>query len=259
MNLQQVEERIRADYRQATAQYRRDDEIEIKTANHRRLCGLLGRICSSFQRPITVLDVGCGTGRYFHCLDNVEHLTGLDVSEDMLAAAAEPVLKEEITARQITLLRGNAYLADFAPRSFDFIYSLGMFGHGSPVTAQICDNFYRWLKPSGKLLFNVVDVAGLPWCYRTRRRLKAFIYPLLTKHMRRSLDERAQRSPFFALTKLELLRVMAHTKFAEFSVASHGCESPLWNGRHLECLAAKQQSRHRESPLAAPNLQNTRN
>src|SRR2546421_9276181 len=96
LNYQQMEEQITAGYRDITVQYRRDDEVEVLSANHERLTHSLQQICRSFQHPIIVLDAGCGTGRYFHCLENVQSLTGIDISEEMLAAAANPVLNDKI-------------------------------------------------------------------------------------------------------------------------------------------------------------------
>lgn len=239
LNYLSVEEQIKAAYRQVTAQYRRDDEIEVTTPNHRRLRQLLGQICRSFGKDIRVLDVGCGTGRYFHCLQNVACLVGIDVSEEMLKAAGRPVLHQAISATKIELIQANAYLASFPLHSFDFIYSLGMFGHGCPVTARICNSFFRWLAPGGRLLFNTVDFAGLPICYQVRRRVRSVVYPLLTRNLRDKLDAREQRSPFFGMARRELVRVIANSHFHDFEVTSHPCQSPLWNGRHLQCLARK--------------------
>jgi len=239
MNYQQVEERIKAGYREVTDQYRRDDEVEVQTQNHRRLTQSLKQICRSFSHPINVLDVGCGTGRYFHCLENVASLVGMDISEEMLASAANPVRREQIMVKDISLIRGNIYMADLLPNSFDFIYSLGMFGHGCPVTIEICNRFYNWLRPGGTLFFNLVDFAGLPLWYRARRHARRIVYPLLTKRLKQVLDEREQRSPFFGLTRGQLETILEATLLKNYTVSSHVCQSPLWSGRHLECLAIK--------------------
>lgn len=239
MNYQAVEETIRAGYRTATAQYRRDDEIEVTTPNHARICSTLRRLCASFPARISALDVGCGTGRYFHCLSNVEHLVGMDISEEMLQEAAHPVRGEEVSIPRVTLRRANAYLTDFPPGSFHLIYSLGMFGNGCAVTVELCDKFHDWLAPGGCLYFNVVDLAGLPLWYRSRRRARKILYPLLTRGLQSLLDRRAARHPFCGLGRRELIQILNATKFRDFTVTSHVCESPLWRGRHLDCIARK--------------------
>src|SRR5438045_411818 len=240
MNYQVVEETIKAGYREVSSQYRRDDEIEVTTANHHRIAATLKRICGSFSKPIKVLEVGCGTGRYFHCLTNVDELVGVDITEDMLRVAAEnPVRQEQISVTKIRLVRGNIYLSSFAPGSFDFIYSLGMFGNGCPVTVELCNSFHDWLTPGGKLYFNTVDYAGLPLWYRARRQAREVVYPLLSRRLQGVLDERAARHPWFGMSRGHLEDTMRKTKFSKFQVSSHVCHSPLWTGRHLECIATK--------------------
>ena len=222
MNYEVVEESVKAGYREGSSQYRRDDEIEVTTPNHHRICATLQRICASFPNPIQALDVGCGTGRYFHCLQNVESLTGMDICEEMLhAAETDPVRKEMISVKNINLIRGNAYLTGFVPESFDFIYALGMFGNGCPVTEGICNRFYDWLKPGGKLYFNAVDRAGLPFWYRARRQARDLVYPMLTRRLKNVLDERQSRQPYFSMNRQQLEAVLRGTKFKTFQVASH--------------------------------------
>jgi ubiquinone/menaquinone biosynthesis C-methylase UbiE len=240
MNHEAVEETIRAGYREVSSQYRNDDEVEVTTQNHHRICATLQRICVSFAEPIQALDVGCGTGRYFHCLTNVEDLTGIDISDEMLRTAeTNPVRREMISIKNIRLIRRNVYLNSFPAQSFHFIYSLGMFGNGCPVTPELCDHFYQWLKPGGKLYFNTVDFAGLPLWYRARRQARDFVYPMLTRRLKNVLDERESRQPAFCMSRSQLEDVLRQTQFKSFQVASHVCQSPLWQGRHLECIASK--------------------
>jgi len=239
MNYQVVEETIRAGYREVTPQYRQDDETEVLTENHRRIMATLQQLCHSFEHPIRALDLGCGTGRYFHCLTNVSELLGMDISEDMLRAAENPVRQEQISIPNLRLVSANAYLTDFPPKTFDLIYSLGMFGNGCPVTVEILNKFHHWLTPGGKLYFNTVDIAGLPFLARARRQAREKVYPMLTRRMQATLDERAARHPFFGMSQMELEQVLNESRFRKFQVKSHVCHSPLWNGRHLECIAIK--------------------
>jgi SAM-dependent methyltransferase len=237
MDILKAETALQASYASGAARYRKDDDVEVTTPHHRRLAKKLAELSSSFGRPISVLDVGCGTGRYFYCLQNVQRLVGMDITPEMLAAAREPVNRHLVSAQSIELVRGNAFLATFAPRSFDLIYSFGMFGHGCPVTIEVCNTFYSWLTPGGYLFFDAIDVAGLPRAERLRKQLRKRLYSVAPGSLKARLDRRQQGTPFFGLTRRELERILGASRLTRYCVTSEVCESPLWRGRHLECLA----------------------
>lgn len=93
--------------------------------------GVLHRVAQQ-QNPAQVLEVGCGTGRnlvelasYFPYV----HLTGLDLSADMLAIAQKSV---ESVGRPVDLLH-QSYDGPVNPGRFDmvlFSYSLSMINPG---------------------------------------------------------------------------------------------------------------------------------
>jgi hypothetical protein len=114
-----------------------------------------------------------------------------------------------------------------------------MFGNGCPVTIEICDKFHDWLVPGGKLYFNTIDLAGLPLWMRVKKRARRMILPLLLRRWRDALNEREARHPFFGASKRELENILRESRFTDFKIKSRVCESPLWNGRHLECIAGK--------------------
>jgi SAM-dependent methyltransferase len=230
---------VKDSYRHAAAKYRCDDEIEITSENYRHLKGVLTGISTSFVWPITVLDAGCGTGRYFHCLRNVEKLIGIDISEEMLEIAQRPVRQDEISAKVIALQCENIHLASFPSKSFDLIYSLGMFGHGCPITEELCNKFYDWLAPGGRLFIDAVDVATMSFLRRVRRNVRRRIQPLCPQRMKRFIAGKKGRVPFFGMSKRELEEILRASDFANFSITSHVCRSPLWQGKLLECLASK--------------------
>jgi ubiquinone/menaquinone biosynthesis C-methylase UbiE len=238
MDLKRIGEALGSSYRQIAAKYRTDDEIEVLSEHHRHLANTLLNLSNAFGRPIHVLDVGCGTGRYFHCLADVDWLVGVDVSEAMLRTARKPVRHEQISARRIDLRWENVYFSSFPSESFDLIYSLGMFGNGCPVTVELLNRFYDWLAPEGQLFFNVVDVATLSRSRRARRRIRNVLYPFLPQRVRRAVDNQVT-VPFCGLGKRELGRIMRASKFENFSISSLACKSPLWSGWHLECAATK--------------------
>lgn len=223
-------------YREACHQYRSDDEIEVTTENHQRLAAILRDLSSSFGRRISVLDAGCGSGRYFHCVENADLLVGLDLSPEMLEAARTPVRSEFISANRIQLVCDNLYRVQFPAGAFDLIYSLGVFGHGCPLTRAMCDRFRVWLVPDGKLFLNVI-YQSRPRCYVAA---KIMLRDWMGPGFRTQKDGQGQRAlPFFALRQRELRRILMASRFYQFEIHKQTCRSPLWSGAHLECLACK--------------------
>ena len=243
---QAFEDMLVESYQRAADQYRRDDEIEVGTENHRRLCGNLRRISAAFGRSIRALDAGCGTGRHFHCLRNVESLVGLDLSAAMLSAAAHPVRKQEITVSQIHLQSGSLYKASFPSGSFDLIYSLGVFGHGTALTLELCRNFYDWLGQGGCLYLNVIEATHVgPWA-RAKRNVRNLVCPMLPQRLQQRM---ATRQPLFTLTYDQFEALLYASGFTDFTISHVGCRSPLWRGTHLECIACKGITETREQPM----------
>ena len=224
-------------YGNQAAQYRRDDEIEVTTEHHRHLRSVLESITTFFDRPIRVLDAGCGTGRYFHCLRNSPTIIGVDLCPAMLDAANRPVLAEEISARKITLICANIFDVSFPPNSFDVIYSMGMFALGCRFSAELCARFFEWLTPDGRLFFNVTDRDGMSQAKLRRQKLRKIIHRTAPQWIKRALDEREHHPEVQALTREELASIMSRTPFKRYRIISEACVSPLWTGRHLECLA----------------------
>ncbi len=245
----QAEAFLKTGYAKQVRQYREDDEIEVNTEHHRHLHCILEALSKSFDHPIRVLDAGCGTGRYFHCIRNATEIVALDLCPEMLEAARSPVLAQHVSAGKISLVCANIFETDFPPASFDLIYSIGMFALGCPISAQICEKFHEWLTPGGRLFFNVTDRAGIPWPKVLRRRVRNLVYRAAPAGIKTLLDHRSPHPEVCALTRDELAALMRLTPFnGRTRVISQPCLSPLWQGRHLECLAWKKEVR----PLANP-------
>ena len=246
MDHQRFGARIAADYDRGAPQYRHDDEIEVRSENHQRLGGNLRRICRSLSHPVRVLELGCGTGRYFHWLDNVDLLVGTDISAEMLKQAEHPVLENEVTAREVRLIRGNLYEISFEPGSFDFIYSLGVLGYGAALTDELGQRLAHWLAPGGRLYFDAIEKREMGRLHRFKQSLKASVLPVLPGAIQRKAAARANAGvPVFNHTRAEIERVMAKAGFQDFVVSSNTCQSPLWTGMHLECSARKTDTKAR--------------
>lgn len=154
----------------------RDEELDAVGSYH-ELVRWIGAVCERFDRSIDVLDLGCGTGRYFWGLQNVNTLTGLDASEPMLAEAAAPARASEITAKRITLINGDLASYAFAPGSFDLVYSIGVLAEHVPLTRALAGRVASWLRPGGRFAFTTVDPQSPDVPKTASRRLASAILP----------------------------------------------------------------------------------
>jgi SAM-dependent methyltransferase len=133
----------------------RDDQLEQLDSN-RQLLSWLGGVCDRFDAPIDVLDLGCGTGRYFWGLRRVKSLVGLDASAAMLEEARQPLHADRLSGVAVTLLQGDLMTHEFAPASFDFVYSIGVLAEHVPLDGTVVDRVREWLRPGGRFAFTTV-------------------------------------------------------------------------------------------------------
>ncbi|HEY1107138.1 MAG TPA: class I SAM-dependent methyltransferase [Opitutaceae bacterium] len=240
-------DKIAADYDRGAEQYRVDDEIEAASENHQRIGGNIRRLCYAYDRPIRVLELGCGTGRYFHWIRNAQSLVGTDLSAVMLQQARHPVLEDEVMVKDIRLLQANLYDVSFEPRSFDLIYSMGVFGYGAALTPELCARIASWLSPDGTLYFDAIEHREMGRRHALKRSVKSAVVPFLPGSMKQKLAAReASAVPVIVHTRAEMERVLTSAGFVDFTLSSNTCHSPLWQGMHLECIARK----HVESTAA---------
>ncbi len=214
--------------------YRQHDEELSHVEAYRVFCEWLGEVCGRFRSPIDVLDLGCGTGRYFTALRNVNALVGLDASGPMLAEAANPVGADHITAKTIQLVEGDALTHDFAPASFDLIYSIGVLAEHTPFDSRIVDNAARWLRPRGRFAFTTVhpDSSSIP--KTLGRMLGRAALPVAPPPVRRWLRERLTAGGQYADEALIVERLAE--KFSVESIARVKSEA------HLHCLCVAQKA-----------------
>jgi SAM-dependent methyltransferase len=221
--------------RDDSAQYRESDEIEVLTENHKHFCDRLRQISQSFGDRIAVLDLGCGTGRYFHCLQNVQGLTGIDVSLEMVKQARSPVKGDLVTIGRIDLVSANILDIHLRER-FNLIYSIGVFGEFVPWDIVTCNRFYDALEPGGKLFFTVVDVFSKYPNMSMKRRVAETVNLILPSLWKRKLR---QRLGTYYVTEREMIGIFKKSKFRQFEILRHVSTARLWKGAHYECLATR--------------------
>ena len=96
----------------------------------------------------SVLDLGCGTGRYSVVIaDAAAHLTSTDQSPAML----EEARKKLAEFRNVNVQREDCFATSFADASFDVVF-MGNLLHIVSLPEDVVKEAYRVLKPGGRLL-----------------------------------------------------------------------------------------------------------
>jgi len=230
---------IQSTYDRTAQKYRAQDEEHVCGSDYQRLSRALREVTASFDRRIRVLDLGCGTGRYFHCVENAKELVGLDISRQMLDAARNPVRGEEVTARDVRLVQGDLLSVKFAPGHFDFIYCLGVFGNGCGVEARTCAKIWDWLAAGGSWMFDATDVSCLPARMKIRKRVAAELYSRLPRSAKSWWMKRAGWPPFFGADLNAVRRTLQHAGFEIEWITSRRSQLPNGTGYKLEVLCRK--------------------
>lgn len=204
--------------------YRAHDEDLPSSAPYRVFADWLERACWAGQPPLDVLDLGCGTGRYFCALSGVRELVGIDASASMLAEAAHPFHEDRITAASVRLIEDDLLQHRFEPGRFDLVYSIGVLAEHTPLDALIVSRVAEWLKPGGRFAFTTVHPESASVPRTMSRRLGGWIARALPgapgRRLRDALlagglyaDERRVRDllePAFDIESLERVESEAH-------------------------------------------------
>lgn len=176
-----------ADY---ARRYRSRDEELAGVDSYHALVKWIGDVCDRFSHPIDVLDLGCGTGRYFWGLRRVNTLTGLDASAPMLAEAAHPTHAAEISAGDLKLITGDLQTHEFPAGSFDLVYSIGVLAEHVPLTRTLVERVARWLKPKGRFAFTTVHPRSADVPKTMPRRVATALLPMTAGPVGEALHRR---------------------------------------------------------------------
>jgi len=173
-----------------------DDELS-GSEPERLFSEWLERVCRAFTAPIDVLDLGCGTGRFFWAVSGARTIVGLDASPAMLAEAQHPYRQERISAR-VTLVAGDLFEHDFGARRFDLVYSIGVLAEHSPLDERIVTSVRRWLKLQGRFAFTTVHPESPSVPRTVRRTLGTLVLPVSVGPLRRRLRDRLTSGGLYA-------------------------------------------------------------
>ncbi len=236
MNYSQIGSDVKKLYNAEYAKaYRLSDAEAVTTENFAHYQKILQRITSNPLHPVKVLDLGCGTGRFFHCCQNTSFLLGIDISPDILEQAKAPIYEEAITAKQRELRCGNIFHMHFPSHSFDVIYSIGVLGEHSPLDLPLALKFFDMLGPNGQIFLTVVDKDSKQ-NPSLQRRIAEQLYPWMPPMLQKRLNVLWQN---YYMTKQEIENLFTQTSFRELSIEHHVSTSSQWRGAHFEIFARK--------------------
>lgn len=214
--------------------YRAHDDELVGSRAYEQFVAWLSDVRARFDHAIDVLDLGCGTGRYFWALGPVRSLTGLDASAAMLAEARTPFRGDAVAAEKITLVCGDLLTADFPDGSFDLIYSIGVLAEHTPLTAHAVRQVARWTRAGGRFAFTTVHPGSASVPRTVSRRAATALMAWLPGAARRRLRERLMLGGLYA--DPEWIRAVVAPYFQIESLTVAESEA------HLHCLCVARRS-----------------
>jgi SAM-dependent methyltransferase len=219
--------------------YREQMDTQVvanQSGSYRHYGAILEQLCSSFGRPIVALDLGCGTGRHFNLLNNVERLVAIDLSEHMVDQAHNPIFADKITVKTIEYLVGDVYSAALRESTFDLIYCIGVVGEYVPADAAFLRRLHSLLRPGGIAFFTVTDARSrisVPENARpsfVRRALRKG-FPLLPPLVRELVNR--YFSPSYT-TPARMERLLRASPSTRHSLVPY-VHTSGWRGTNLDC------------------------
>jgi SAM-dependent methyltransferase len=228
---QRARELYAADY---ARRYRGVDEEIRDGALVTRFGTWLGNVCDSFGADIVALDLGCGTGRYFHALRHVRELVGVDVSPPMLAHAHAPVDAGAVRVGQVTLVEGDFLTLSLETGRFDLAYSIGVVGEHVPFDLPLARRVYGWLRHDGRFAFTAVhrDSFSVPRTFS--RRAAELLLPMMPGALRTRIRRRLLSGGLY-VDESYIQEVLQAAGFAIESLERHQSDVHL----HCLCVARK--------------------
>lgn len=131
-----------------------------------------------------VLDAGCGAGRFAEiALKYKANLAAFDLSEAVEAC------KENLASQEALIAQASIYEMPFSPRSFDFVYSIGVLQH-TPDPAKAIRSLCRMVKPGGQIGLCIYE-----------RNWKSYVGTLGFKEFLRPFISRLPRSKQMAIVE----------------------------------------------------------
>jgi SAM-dependent methyltransferase len=171
--------------------YRQEDEEAVHHASHKIKADAIRRALATITPPFHVLDLGCGTGRYFHCVPAGGDILGVDASPEMLREAHEPAVRPQAS---FSLQQADILTVAFDAHSFHAVVCMGVLGNEILMELHWLERMATWLRPGGVFVFSIVGWQPEHERLRSwRQHLALSLRPFLPARVRRLIDARFDR------------------------------------------------------------------
>jgi SAM-dependent methyltransferase len=215
--------------------YRGHDDIVGNSEIFKYFDNTITKITTAFPAKINVLDIGCGTGRYFSSVKNAYNLVGIDTSVDMLNyAKTNPFKCNEITANNLEFFNIDILNYD-TNYQFDFIYSIGVLGEHAFFDYKTFKKIDSLLNINGVLFITLQSGESLPM--GKKHLIYKYIFDLLPFKLKMSLSKCILNYPFLYKKDIKYLLSMFNyeiDKFIDFNT-----KTDSWNGSHYHLILKK--------------------
>ncbi|MCG3154505.1 MAG: tRNA (cmo5U34)-methyltransferase [bacterium] len=182
-----IRDQTRQHYTIQAHSYRIDGDKKARSLpSYQKYFSDLNGLCREFQHEIHVLDLGCGTGRYFACLENVKHLIGIDLVLSMLREARETFRSVAgLHNDQVSLINTDVHYVGrilHANCRFDLVYSIGTFAEYTSLEVSDLNAIHDLLAEGGVMYLTTVQFRSDFYGHLDRliQRGKAFILSFLS-------------------------------------------------------------------------------
>ncbi|MCJ7571588.1 MAG: class I SAM-dependent methyltransferase [Candidatus Thermoplasmatota archaeon] len=130
-----------------------------------------------------LLDLGCGTGRWFHTMESVDFVLGADFSFDMLKKAKEKIIEKGYINTE--LIRCEISNLPLKKESFDYCISIGVLAEHVPLNDEVFLEVGRILKSGGIFSFTAQKIGEIS---RLKMKGLQFLFPVFPYFLKEKIE-----------------------------------------------------------------------
>ena len=178
------EENLRCHGRKHAEEYAESDQRLSNSPDHVMIRNwLFNHLKVKNKRINRLLDLGCGTGRWFHVMENAHFILGADFSGEMLNKAKEKILGREHT--NISLVGCDIFNLPLKHDLFDCVVSVGVLAEHAPLNDGLFKEVWRVLKSGGLFLFTAQKIGIIP---KLKVKTAQLLFPILPHSFKERIE-----------------------------------------------------------------------